>query len=228
MKAVAVPLLLFLLFAQTFCLAAGRPVRAKHGMVVSADAFASAVGVEVLRKGGNAVDAAVAVGFALATTFPGAGNIGGGGFMVICMADGRTTTIDYREKAPAAARPNMFLDEKGNFVSAWSQEGYLSSGVPGSVAGLLYALEHYGTFDRRKVIQPAVSLASKGFRLRREFADELKGDMREILKHPSTVKVFTKNGKPLEEGDLFVQKDLARTLQRIQNLGKDGFYKGRT
>jgi gamma-glutamyltranspeptidase / glutathione hydrolase len=228
MKTFTIRLLAILLIAQTFCTAAGRPVRAKHGMVVSADALASAVGIEVLKKGGNAVDAAVAVGFALATTFPGAGNIGGGGFMVICMADGRSTTIDYREKAPAGARPDMYLDEKGNFVPERSQGGYLSSGVPGSVAGLLYALEHYGTIDRRKAIQPSVDLASKGFRLRREFVDELKGDMRELLKYPSTAKVFTKNGKPFEEGDLFVQKDLARTFQRIQKFGKEEFYKGRT
>jgi gamma-glutamyltranspeptidase/glutathione hydrolase len=170
----------------------------------------------------------VGVGFALAVTFPGAGNIGGGGFMVIRMADGRTSTIDYREKAPGAATQNMFLDEKGNFVPQKSQDGYLSCGVPGSVAGLLHALEKFGSMSRQNVMQPAVNLASRGFRLNHEFTDELKGEMSQLLKYPSTQKIFTKNGKPLEEGSLFAQSDLARTLQRIQKLGKDGFYKGRT
>ena len=228
MKIFSIYALIALLFIQSFCFAAKRPVRARHGMVVSADAIASAVGVDILKKGGNAVDAAVGVGFALAVTFPGAGNIGGGGFMVIRMADGRTSTIDYREKAPGAATQNMFLDEKGNFVPQKSQDGYLSCGVPGSVAGLLHALEKFGSMSRQNVMQPAVNLASRGFRLNHEFTDELKGEMSQLLKYPSTQKIFTKNGKPLEEGSLFAQSDLARTLQRIQKLGKDGFYKGRT
>jgi gamma-glutamyltranspeptidase/glutathione hydrolase len=148
--------------------------------------------------------------------------------MVLRMADGRTTTIDYREKAPGAARQDMFLDEKGDFVPQKSQGGYLSCGVPGSVAGLLYALGQYGTLDRRKIMQPAIDLAFKGFHLSHEFADELKAEMSELLKHPSTRKVFTRNGSPLEEGALFVQSDLAQTLRRIQKLGPNGFYKGRT
>jgi gamma-glutamyltranspeptidase/glutathione hydrolase len=228
MKSLSVSALILLLLATSICFASKRPVRARHGMVVSADVHASKVGIRILQNGGNAVDAAVAVGFALAVTFPGAGNIGGGGFMVIRMADGRTVTIDYREKAPGAARQNMFLDEKGNFVPEKSQDGYLASGVPGSVAGLLHALEHYGSLDRRKVMQPAMDLASKGFRLSHEFTDELKSELKTLNKYPSTRKAFTNNGMPLEEGIVFVQKDLARTLQRIRKLGKNGFYTGRT
>ncbi len=228
MKSLSVSALILFLLASSICFASKRPVRARHGMVVSADVNASKVGVQVLRNGGNAVDAAVAVGFALAVTFPGAGNIGGGGFMVIRMADGRTTTIDYREKAPGAARHDMFLDEESIFVPEKSQEGYLAAGVPGSVAGLMYALEHFGSLDRRKVMQPAIDLAAKGFRLSHEFTDELKSELKTLNKYPSTKKVFTKDGQPLEEGIVFVQKDLARTLQRIQRLGKSGFYTGRT
>ncbi|MCX6133682.1 MAG: gamma-glutamyltransferase [Ignavibacteriales bacterium] len=228
MKSLVASALILLLLVPSDLFASKRPVRARHGMVVSADAYASKVGVQILQNGGNAVDAAVAVGFALAVTFPGAGNIGGGGFMVIRMADGRTTTIDYREKAPGAARQNMFLDDKGNFVPEKSQDGYLACGVPGSVAGMLYALEHYGSLNRNKVMQPAIDLASKGFRLGHEFTDELKSEIHEFGKCPSTRKAFTNDGKPLEEGILFVQKELARTLQRIQKTGKDGFYGGRT
>ncbi len=228
MKTLSSFLILLLFVAPPLSVAAKRPVRAKHGMVVSADANASNVGVQILKKGGNAVDAAVAVGFALAVTFPGAGNIGGGGFMVIRMADGRTTTFDYREKAPASANSTMFLDEKGNFVPSRSQDGYLACGVPGSVAGMVMALERYGKLDRKTVLQPAVDFAAKGFRLSHEFADELKADMRDILKYPSSAKAFTKEGRPYDEGDLFVQKDLARTLQRIQRKGRDGFYRGTT
>lgn len=228
MKVISALALVLALLIQSYCFASKHPVRAKHGMVVSADIHASKVGVEILKKGGNAVDAAVAVGFSLAVTYPRAGNIGGGGFMVIRMADGRTTTIDFREKAPGLASKNMFLDDKGDFVSAKSQEGYLSCGVPGSVAGLLYALEHYGTLGRKKVMQPAIDLAARGFRVSHELADGLKGEMRDFLKYASTRKVFTKNGQPIVEGDLFLQRDLAQTLQRIQKRGKDGFYKGKT
>ena len=228
MKQILASLLILLLLASSFAFASKRPVRARHGMVVSADSHASDAGVQILRNGGNAVDAAVAVGFTLAVTFPGAGNIGGGGFMVIRMADGRTTTIDYREKAPGAARQDMYLDEKGNFVPERSQEGYLACGVPGSVAGMLFALEHYGSLDRSKVMQPAINLAAKGFRPGHEFTDELNSELRTLVKYPSTRKAFTNNGQPLEEGILFVQRELARTLQRIQKLGKDGFYRGRT
>jgi gamma-glutamyltranspeptidase/glutathione hydrolase len=204
------------------------PVRARNGMVVSAEKLASSIGVEILKKGGNAVDAAVAVGFALAVTFPGAGNIGGGGFMVIRMADGKTTTFDYREKAPGKAHRDMYLDTNGYYVPARSQEGYLSVGVPGSVAGMLAALEKYGTMKREQVLQPAVDLAAGGFRIGPEFAHDIIGLLKEFNKYPSTQKIFTKNGKSLPEGELFVQRDLAETLKRILLHGKDGFYTGKT
>ncbi|HTY38781.1 MAG TPA: gamma-glutamyltransferase [Bacteroidota bacterium] len=228
MKSTLSSLLILLLLTSSVSVASKRPTRAKHGIVVSAETHASEVGLQILQNGGNAVDAAVAVGFALAVTFPGAGNIGGGGFMVIRMADGRTTTIDYREKAPAAARRDMYLDEKGNFIPDRSQEGYLASGVPGSVAGLLFALEHYGSIDRSKALQPAINLAAKGFRLSHEFTDDLQAEFKTLIKYPSTRKAFTNDGKPLEEGSVFVQKELGKTLQRIQKQGKDGFYSGRT
>ena len=139
------------------------PVRAKNGMVVSASEIASMVGVSILENGGNAIDAAVATGFALAVTHPQAGNIGGGGFMVIHTENGSSTTIDYREKAPSAAFADMYLDERGEFDMSKSTKGWSSSGVPGSVAGMLYALENYGTMEIRDVLKPAIELAETGF-----------------------------------------------------------------
>ncbi|PJA97048.1 MAG: gamma-glutamyltransferase [Ignavibacteriales bacterium CG_4_9_14_3_um_filter_34_10] len=203
------------------------PVRAKNGMVVSADKYASEVGVQILKQGGNAIDAAVAVGFALAVTFPGAGNIGGGGFMVIHNSDGTNTTIDYREKAPSKAYRNMFLDQNGNFDINLSTEGWTSSGVPGSVAGLIYALEKYGTMPIEKVIQPAIDLAEKGFPIEYHFASTLNYFHDEFSKIPSTKKIFTKENGEYQECEIFTQKDLAETLKLIRNNGKDGFYKGK-
>jgi gamma-glutamyltranspeptidase/glutathione hydrolase len=204
------------------------PVRAKNGMVVSASKLASKVGLEILKRGGNAVDASVAVGFALAVTYPVAGNLGGGGFMVIRLHDGTTTTVDYREKAPLAAREDMFLNEKGEFVLKLSSEGVLSSGVPGSVAGLIYALEKYGTMRLEQVIQPAINLAMDGFPLDYRSAASFKSTMSEFKKYPSSLKVFSKNGISYEEGEIFKQPDLAKTLLRIKENGKDGFYSGET
>ncbi|MBI3788300.1 MAG: gamma-glutamyltransferase [Ignavibacteriales bacterium] len=214
--------------AQPISTASKDPARARHGMVVSADELASKAGVEILKKGGNAVDAAVAVGFALAVTYPQAGNIGGGGYMVIRMADGRATTIDYREKAPAAAYRDMFLDGKGNFLPEKSQKGYLASGVPGSVAGMLYALDKYGKMKRQEVIAPAATLAKKGFVMSYRLVDDLSARLHSFLNYPSTKKVFTKQGQAYEEGDKLVQSDLGNTLNRIQRYGRDGFYKGKT
>jgi gamma-glutamyltranspeptidase/glutathione hydrolase len=204
------------------------PVRAKNGMVVSASDIASLVGVEILRQGGNAIDAAVATGFALAVTYPQAGNIGGGGFMVIHLEDGTNTTIDYREKAPAAAFRDMFLDENGNYDSNKSTEGGLSSGVPGSVAGMLYALNKYGTMTIKDVIQPAIELAAGGFPIDYRFANALNRFSDEFRKHESTKRIFAKSDENFIEGDLFIQEDLAKTLIRIKKNGKDGFYKGET
>jgi gamma-glutamyltranspeptidase / glutathione hydrolase len=177
--------------------AGGKEVRASNGVVVSASPLASQVGLQVLKRGGNAVDAAVAVGFALAVTYPVAGNIGGGGFMVIHTEDGESITIDYREKAPLKAFRDMYLDEEGNFKSELSTEGILASGVPGSVAGMIYALEKYGTMSLKDVIQPAVNLAEDGFPLDYSTASSFRSYFNTFKKFPSTVKVFTKNGEKI-------------------------------
>jgi gamma-glutamyltranspeptidase/glutathione hydrolase len=197
-------------------------------MVVSAERIASSVGLEILKKGGNAVDAAVATGFALAVTFPQAGNIGGGGYMVIRMADGRTTSFDYREKAPAKATREMFLDVNGHFLSSQSEHGHLSVGVPGSVAGLLDALEKYGTMKRDQVLTPAIRLAEKGFPVGSALAKVMNEKWREFRLYSSTMKIFARKGKPYRRGDTLIQKELAGTLKRILKDGKDGFYQGKT
>ncbi len=218
---------LTLFFSQLKCTAPVKPVEAKNGMVVSASTIASEVGVKILKEGGNAVDAAVATGFALAVTLPYAGNIGGGGFMVIHLSDGTNTTIDYREKAPLSAFREMYLDEEGNVIPRLSLEGALSVGVPGSVAGMIYALKKYGTMPLEKVIQPAIDLAEKGWVLDESTANGFKKFVDVFKKYPSTYKVFTKNGIPYEEGDVFKQPDLAHTLELIRDKGADGFYKGK-
>ena len=217
---------LLIIFSFSFLLHAGNPVRAKKGMVVTANDIATEVGVQILKKGGNAVDASVAVGFALAVTYPTAGNIGGGGFMVIHLADGKNTTIDFRETAPLAAHEKMYLDSLGNFIPALSQEGWTSSGVPGTVAGLIYALEKYGTMKLKDVIQPAIDLAENGFVLSYKNNETNKSTLEKLSKIESTKNIFTNDGKKFEEGDLFVQKDLANTLRLIRDGGRDVFYKG--
>ncbi len=220
-------LVLFFLFISFSISAKSKaPVRAKKGMVVSASEIASNVGVDILKKGGNAVDAAVATAFALAVTYPQAGNIGGGGFMVIHLKDGTNTTIDFREKAPQSAFRDMFLDEDGNFDIRKSTEGWTSSGVPGSVAGMLFALKKYGTMSRKEVMQPALKLASGGFPITYRFAKALNYYKAEFVKHESTKKIFTKENKLFYEGELLIQKDLAKTLSLIIKNGSDGFYKG--
>ena len=208
--------------------ASKRPVRAKHGMVSSAEPHASQVGVEILRAGGNAVDAAVAVGFALAVTFPQAGNIGGGGFMLIRLQDGTTTCIDYREMAPHAATRDMYLDTSGVFVPERSLKGPLAAGVPGSVAGLLLALHHYGTMKREEVLAPAIRLAEEGFEVRRGLSEDLRADSLLLGAFPASRSIFLRNGDFYKEGDTLVQRDLGATLQLIADRGSDGFYRGRT
>ena len=202
------------------------PVRGKNGMVVSASNLATKVGVEILKKGGNAIDAAVAVGFALAVTYPAAGNLGGGGFMVIHLKDGINITIDYREKAPQSINEFIFQDSLGNFLPDKSQEGVTSSGVPGSVAGLIYALEKYGTLSLKEAIQPAIDLAMNGFELEYRLAKSFEYELDYFNKYPSSKKIFSKGGNSYQEGDLFIQYDLAKTLQLIKEKGIDGFYKG--
>jgi len=204
------------------------PVRAKNGIVVSASDLASKVGIEILKKGGNAIDAAVAVGFALAVTYPGAGNIGGGGFMVIQLNDGTNTTIDFREKAPQSADEFLFQDSSGNILPEKSQFGVTSSGVPGSVAGLIYSLEKYGSLSLAEVIQPAIDLAKNGFILEYQLAKSFEYEIEYFNMYESSKKIFTKVGKAFSEGDLFIQTDLANTLELIKNNGSTGFYTGTT
>ncbi|VAX18744.1 Gamma-glutamyltranspeptidase @ Glutathione hydrolase, partial [hydrothermal vent metagenome] len=183
------------------------PVRAKNGMVVSASDIASMVGVGILEKGGNAVDAAVAVGFALAVTYPQAGNIGGGGFMVIHLENGKSTTIDYREKAPSSAFRDMYLNDKGEYDMSKSTQGWASSGVPGSTAGLLYALDQYGTMDISEVLEPAIKLAENGFPIDYHFARTLNHYKNTFSKYESTKKIFTSEFGNFGDGDLFIQTD---------------------
>jgi gamma-glutamyltranspeptidase/glutathione hydrolase len=203
------------------------PVRAAKGMVGSTDEHASRVGVDILKKGGNAVDAAVAVGFALAVTHPAAGNIGGGGLMLIRFADGRATAIDYREMAPARAHRDMFLDEKGNPVAERSLIGPLAAGVPGSVAGLAYAQKKYGKLKLAEILAPAIALAENGFDISHALASSLADDRKLLERFPETANIFVKNGRPYEPGDRLIQKDLAATLKAIAAEGPDAFYRGR-
>lgn len=205
-----------------------RPVRAKHGMVVTVSTLASKVGLKILEKGGNAIDAAVATAFALAVTYPFAGNIGGGGFMVIHLKNGKNTTIDFREKAPLKATRNMYLDKDGNYVPSLSKEGATSVGVPGSVAGMIYALKKYGTMTLSQVIAPAIKLARNGWKLDLLSAESFKRFLPKFSKYPASFKIFSNNGQPYNEGELFVQTDLANTLELIKDLGLKGFYKGKT
>jgi len=202
------------------------PVAAEHGMVVSAQHLASKVGVDVLKRGGNAVDAAVAVGYALAVVYPAAGNLGGGGFMTVQLADGRKTFLDFREKAPLAATANMYLDKDGNVVKGLSTHGHLAVGVPGSVSGMEYAREKYGTMKRADLIAPSVQLADKGFALEQGDIDMLLTATNDFKKDPVSGAIFLNKGEPFAVGQKLVQKDLAKTLREISAKGTDGFYKG--
>jgi gamma-glutamyltranspeptidase/glutathione hydrolase len=215
-----------LLFALLSTAATREPVRTRRVMVVSTEKHATEIGVEVLRKGGNAVDAAVAVGFALAVTHPPAGSLGGGGFMLIRLADGRSTFVDFRERAPAAATRTMYLDAQGKPTDQ-SVVGYRASGVPGSCRGYALALEKYGTWKWSKVVQPAIRLASKGFPVTYEFAKDVRDNTR-LPQFPESKRIFLRNGDYLEQGDVLRQPDLAATLKRIAKKGPDEFYTGET
>ena len=209
--------------------APAHPVIGKNGMVSSQERIATLVGAEILAQGGNAVDAAVAVGFALAVTHPAAGNIGGGGFMLIAPKNGEVIAIDYREMAPAKANRDMYLDKNGNVDNKKAQFSRLSAGVPGSVAGLLHALDKYGTMSRQTVLKPAIKLADKGFPISYGLAQGLKAKQKYMAKDKSSLQYFYgHNGKTYNAGQILVQKDLAKTLKRISKHGLDGFYKGET
>lgn len=202
------------------------PVAAQNGMVVSAQHLASKVGVDVLKRGGNAIDAAVAVGYALAVVYPAAGNLGGGGFMTVQLADGRKTFLDFREKAPLAATANMYLDKEGNVIKGLSTHGYLAVGVPGTVAGLELAREKYGTMARAKLIAPSIQLAERGFVLEEGDVDLLQTATEDFKKDAPTAAIFLNNGEPFQAGQKLLQKDLAKTLRLVSQKGPDGFYKG--
>ncbi|CRM09657.1 MULTISPECIES: gamma-glutamyltransferase [Pseudomonas] len=202
------------------------PVAGENGMVVTAQHLATHVGVDVLKAGGNAVDAAVAVGYALAVVYPAAGNLGGGGFMTVQLADGRKTFLDFREKAPLAATANMYLDKDGNVVEGLSAKGHLAVGVPGTVSGMELALSKYGTLKRAQVIAPAIKLAENGFALEQGDIDLLHTATGEFEKDKDMRGIFLHNGQPLQVGQKLVQKDLAKTLKEISAKGNDGFYKG--
>ena len=205
----------------------GRHISTTHGMVVSAHPEASRAGVSVLMEGGNAVDAAVATGFALAVCYPEAGNIGGGGFMVIRKSDGEADVIDFREKAPLKASREMYLDDDGNVIRGLSTESHLAAGVPGSVDGLVKAHSEYGLLSFRDIIQPAIDLAGKGFPLNTEQASSLNRNREYFLNKNSKRPAFVSD-KEWKEGDILIQPELAQTLERIRDNGRDGFYAGIT
>ena len=206
--------------------AAPPAVGAEHGMVACAQKLACEIGVEVLKKGGNAIDAAVAVGYALAVAYPAAGNLGGGGFMTVVFADGRKTFIDFREKAPLKATRDMYLGPDGHVVKGLSTRGYLAVAVPATVGGLEYAREKYGTLPRADLIDPAIALAEDGFTLGPGDVFPLALASGEFHKYPATAAIFLHDGKPYAIGDRLVQKDLANTLRAIRDKGAAGFYQG--
>ncbi len=200
------------------------PVHAAHGMVVSVHELASRAGVETMQAGGNAVDAAVATGFALAVVHSAAGNLGGGGFMLIRMADGKTHFLDYREMAPAAAKPDMYLDAQGNVIEGASEIGYKSIGVPGSVAGMVYAEQKYGKLTLKQVMAPSIRLARDGYALSWGEARDFQFDSH-LGQFPESRRVFQRDGNYYQPGEIFRQPDLARTLERIA-AKPDDFYHG--
>ncbi len=235
--------LLTALFAAAWCVtavwaASPAPVRARQGMVVSVDEQASRVGVEVLKEGGNAVDAAIATAFALAVTHPAAGNLGGGGFLLLRFKDGRATFLDFRERAPAAASRDMYLDSSGSVIPQASTVGLRAAAVPGTVAGLEYASRKYGRLRWSRLVAPAVALARKGFPVSFELAQSLSSPktVERLSRFPASNRIFLRNGlrnglrdeRFYQPGERFVQRDLGRTLERIRRRGARDFYHGRT
>ena len=200
--------------------------REANGMVSSRSDIASEVGKDILEQGGNAIDAAVAVGFALAVSYPSAGNIGGGGFLVLRTADGEVYTQDAREKAPLAATRDMFLDSNGEFNRQLSRNSLQATGVPGSVAGLLDALERFGTMSREEVLAPAIKLAEEGIVLNADLAGQFQNNLSSFQQYPASLEKFSNNGEAYLDGELWQQAELATTLKLISEHGRDGFYKG--
>jgi gamma-glutamyltranspeptidase/glutathione hydrolase len=202
------------------------PVAGSKGMVVTAQHLASDVGAEILRQGGNAVDAAVAVGYALAVVYPEAGNIGGGGFMTLRLADGRKVFLDFREKAPLAATASLFQDASGHVVPGLSTDSWLAMGVPGTVMGLETARVKYGTLPRATLMAPAIKLAREGFVLEQGDMPILLLLSPELARDPAAARIFLPEGRPLAQGDRLIETDLANTLQHISDNGADAFYRG--
>lgn len=211
-------------------MATAQPVWAKHGMVASQETLASRTGVEILKQGGNAVDAAVAVAFSLAVTLPRAGNIGGGGFMLVHLAkENKTIAIDYREMAPSKAKKDIFLDENGDAVQKLSREHGLAVGVPGTVMGMSLALEKYGTMSLAQVTAPAIKMAQEGISITPDLAQSLAGLKRRMAQWPTTAAIFYKNdGSDYQVGDILKQPELAHSLRLIAEKGTKGFYEGET
>jgi gamma-glutamyltranspeptidase/glutathione hydrolase len=211
---------------------AREPVRARHGMVASTNEVASRVGVEIMKRGGNAVDAAIAVAFALAVTHPAAGNLGGGGFMMIRLQDGRTTAIDYREMAPAAAHRDVYLEKSGNLIEGegGSLIGYRAAGVPGTVRGMELALKKYGSgkLTWGQLVEPARRLAGQGFTVTHSLARSLYNSRKYLSQYADTKRIYLRNGRFYNEGELFRQPELAATFARLQRFGPNEFYEGET
>lgn len=223
--------ILFIAFLSTSCVtqqsSTSESAEYKNGAVVTAHPLASQVGVDILKKGGNAVDAAIAVKFALAVVYPNAGNLGGGGFLVYRDKEGGLASLDFREKAPAKASRDMYLDENMNPITSLSLDGHLAAGVPGAVAGMDEAHKKYGTLPWKDLVRPAIDLAKEGFRITARQAHEFNSHKKRFMQ-------FNPNGAAIikesnwQERDLFVQLELAKTLERIAERGRDGFYKGET
>tara|TARA_B100001564_G_scaffold99661_1_gene81851 strand:- start:3474 stop:5168 length:1695 start_codon:yes stop_codon:yes gene_type:complete len=215
-----------------FCVSCSKQkmVSGENGMVVSTSTQASQVGIEILKQGGNAVDAAAAVGFTLAVTSSSNGNLGGGGFMVTRMANGKTFTLDYREMAPKSAYKDLFLDSSKNVIKDKSTKTHYASGIPGSVDGLLRAWKDHGSgnISIQQLLNPAVNYAENGFQLSKYEAKRFNNNKSFLSKHPETKRIFTRDDRNWKRGDIFYQKDLAETLKRIIKYGRDGFYKGKT
>ena len=205
-----------------------QPVRGAKAMVVSDEKIASDVGAEIMKRGGNAIDAAVAVGFALAVVDPEAGNIGGGGFMLVRLANGRTAFIDYREVAPAKASRDMYVKSDGTVDTQASLVGYRAVAVPGTVAGLALALKTYGTMSLADAMAPAIRLAEEGFPVSETLAASLRSMETVFDQFPTTRRIFLKNGAYYQPGEILRQPELAATLKRIAKNGPDEFYRGRT
>ncbi|MGZ8797612.1 MAG: gamma-glutamyltransferase [Thermoanaerobaculia bacterium] len=218
-----------LLITTTLYAAAPQPVRAPHGMVASTSEIASRVGADIMKKGGNAVDAAVAVALALAVTWPSAGNLGGGGFMLIRKADGTAEAIDYRERAPLAATRDMYLDAAGNVIKGVSTQGYKAVAVPGTIAGLMLAHKRHGKLPWSELVEPARQLAAEGFTVNQHLSRGLRSKSTTDRLQPfaESTRIFQRDGKYYEMGEKFVQPDLAATLKRIKSNPRD-FYEGET